>query len=178
MTDDRPDSAGAEDAGPAGEPPPHLDESVRRVTAAGRQTLSSGRDTARALHRLFRADLALARAALGRAAAWLALTVVFGTSAWLLIITFLVILLHSFGLSWLVSALIAAAINLAITALAAWRVVVYARHTGLQATRRQLARMGLLRDDEDEDEDGNEAGPARSDTPAPAAAPGAGGPAA
>ncbi|HIY70646.1 MAG TPA: phage holin family protein, partial [Candidatus Luteimonas excrementigallinarum] len=122
----------------------------------------------------FRADLALARAALGRAAAWLALTVVFGTSAWLLIITFLVILLHSFGLSWLVSALIAATINLAITALAAWRVVVYARHTGLQATRRQLARMGLLRDDEDEG--GNEAGPARSDTPAPAAAPGAGGP--
>ena len=177
MTDDRPDSAGAEDAGAAGEPP-HLDESVRRVTAAGRQTLSSGRDTARALHRLFRADLALARAALGRAAAWLALTVVFGTSAWLLIITFLVILLHSFGLSWLVSALIAATINLAITALAAWRVVVYARHSGLQATRRQLAHMGLLRDDEDEDEGGNEAGPARSDTPAPAAAPGPGGPAA
>ena len=111
---------------------------------------------------------------MGRAAAWLALTVVFGTSAWLLVITFLVILLHSFGLSWLVSALIAAAINLAITALAAWRVVVYARHSGLQATRRQLARMGLLRDDEDEG--GNEAGPARSDTPTPAAAPGAGGP--
>ena len=115
---------------------------------------------------------------MGRAAAWLALTVVFGTSAWLLVITFLVILLHSFGLSWLVSALIAATINLAITALAAWRVVVYARHSGLQATRRQLARMGLLRDDDDEDEDGSEAGPARSDTPAPAAAPGPGGPAA
>ncbi len=139
-------------------------------------------DDGRSLDEIGRTQLvsALARAALGRAAAWLALTVVFGTSAWLLIITFLVILLHSFGLSWLVSALIAATINLAITALAAWRVVVYARHTGLQATRRQLARMGLLRDDEDEDEDedGNEAGPARSDTPAPAAAPGAGGPAA
>ncbi|MGY0559920.1 phage holin family protein [Luteimonas sp. A277] len=153
MNDDHPDSAGAQDAaGPAGEAP-HLDESVRRVTAAGRQTLASGRDAARALRRLFRADLALARAALGRAAAWLALTVVFGTSAWLLTITFLVILLHSFGLSWLASALIAAALNFIITALAAWRVAVYARHTGLQATRRQLARLGLLQDEDDEDEE-------------------------
>lgn len=157
MNDDHPDSAGAEGAGPAGEPP-HLDESVRRVTAAGRQTLASGRDAARALRRLFRADLALARAALGRAAAWLALTIVFGTSAWLLTITFLVILLHSFGLGWLASALIAAAFNLAITVLAAWRVLFYARHTGLQATRRQLARLGLLKDDEDEDGDNSGAG--------------------
>ncbi|MGY0634700.1 phage holin family protein [Luteimonas sp. A478] len=167
MNDDHPDSAGAQDAaGPAGEAP-HLDESVRRVTAAGRQTLASGRDAARALRRLFRADLALARAALGRAAVWLALTVVFGTSAWLLTITFLVILLHSFGLSWLASALIAAALNFVITALAAWRVVVYARHTGLQATRRQLNRLGLLQDDEDEDEHEDNSGHPGAGAPVP-----------
>ena len=155
MNDDHPDSAGADSAN-AGEPP-HLDESVRRVTAAGRQTFASGRDTARALRRLLRADLALARAAAGRTLAWLALTIVFGTSAWLLTLALLVILLHSFGLSWLVAALIAATLNLLITGLAGWRAMVYARHTGLKATRRQLTRLGLLKDD-DEDKDAPDSG--------------------
>ena len=146
VNDDRPDSAG--DAGDDQGPPPPLDESVRRVTAAGRETLAAGRDTARALRRLIRADLALARAAIIRSMAWLALTVVFGVSAWLLMVALLVTALHALGLSWLASTGIAGAICLTATAIAGWRTAVYLDHAGLHATRRQLARLGLLRDDD------------------------------
>lgn len=163
VNDDRPDSAG--DAGDDPGPPPHLDESVRRVTAAGRETLAAGRDTARALRRLIRADLALARAAVIRSMAWLAFTVVFGVSAWLLAVALLVTALHAFGLSWLAATGIAGAICLAATAVAGWRTAVYLDHAGMHATRRQLARMGLLKDEE-EDGDGGDGG-AQREAPSP-----------
>jgi len=149
VNDDGPDSAG--DAGTE-EPPPHLDESVRRVAAAGRQTLGAGRDGVRALRRLIRADLALARAAVVRGLAWLALAVVFGVSVWLLVVALLVTALHALGLGWLASVAIAGAICLAVTALAGWRTAVYLDHAGMHATRRQLARLGLLQDDEDDED--------------------------
>ena len=60
-----PDSAGEEK-------PPHLDESVRRIGAAGKATYTSAKDTGRALRTLMFADLALARSAIGRALAWVA----------------------------------------------------------------------------------------------------------
>lgn len=151
MNDDRPDSSGDASAEP--EPPPHLDESVRRVAAAGRETLGAGRDTVRALQRLVRADLALARGAIVRSMAWLALAVVFGVSTWLLVVVVLVVALHALGLGWLASAAVAGAICLAATALAGWRTVVYLDHAGMQATRRQLARLGLFQDDEGDDSD-------------------------
>lgn len=160
VNDDRPDSAG--DAGADPEPPPHLDESVRRVAAAGRETLGAGRDTVRALRRLVRADLALARAAIVRSMAWLALTVVFGVSAWLLVVTLLVVALHALGLGWLAAVAIAGVICLAATALAGWRTAAYLDHAGLHATRRQLARLGLF---QDEDEDEAEGDAARPGTP-------------
>src|SRR3546814_5516050 len=58
-------------------------------------------DTGRALRRLVSADLALARSAMGRALAWVAVAIVFGASAWLLVMGVLTALLHSLGLSWL-----------------------------------------------------------------------------
>ena len=38
---------------------------------------------------------------------------------------------------------------------AAWRVTVFFEHTGMQATRRQLARFGIGDDDDDDDEAGD-----------------------
>ena len=89
---------------PAGEDkPPHLDESVRRIGAASKDTLASAKDTGRALRMLISADLALARSAIGRALAWLAVGIVFGASAWLLVTGALIAVLQRLGWSWLQS---------------------------------------------------------------------------
>ena len=152
---------------------PHLDESVRRIGAAGRATLDSALDTGRALRRLVSADLALARSAMGRALAWVAVGIVFGASAWLLVMGVLTALLHSQGLSWLTSFAICAALNLAVTAVAAWRVSVFFDHAGMHATRRQLARFGIGDEtaDADAEGDGAAACPSPSAPAAPAGAP-------
>lgn len=159
MNQDRPASPGGDDPADPQEPQPHLDESVRRVTAAGRETFAAGRDTARALRSLVRADLALARGAIIRSMAWLALTVVFGVSAWLLMVMMLVTALHALGLGWLAASAVAGVICLSATALAGWRTAVYLDHAGMHATRRQLARLGLFKDDGDEDDDDGAARP-------------------
>jgi len=147
------DAAGAD----TDDTPPHLDESVRRIGAAGRATLDSALDTGRALRKLVSADIALARSALGRALAWVAVTIVFGASAWLLSMGVLTALLHSLGLSWLAAFAICATLSLAVTAFAIWRVSVFFDHAGMHATRRQLARLGIGDENDDDDEDGNAA---------------------
>lgn len=152
--------------------PPHLDESVRRVGAAGRATLDSALDTGRALRKLFWADLALARSASGRALAWFAVAIIFGASAWLLVMAVLIALLQASGLSWLLSIAIPAALSLAVTGFAAWRVSVFFDHAGMHATRRQLARLGIGDEDEEGEEadgEGGDAGPAAASTRAGAA---------
>lgn len=145
MTDTQPDNAG--DAGVDQEPPPHLDESVRRVAAAGRETLGANRDTLRALRLLVGADLALARGAVARALPWAAMAVVFALSTWLSLLAVLVTAFHAAGLGWLASTALAAVVSLVATGLAAWRMAAYLRHAGLQATRRQLSRLRLRTDD-------------------------------
>ncbi|WP_337243997.1 phage holin family protein [Luteimonas sp. gir] len=132
---------------------PNLDESVRRVRAAAKETLGSGLDTGRALRKLVSADFALARSALGRALAWSAVSVVFGASAWLLAMGAAIALLQSWGLSWLASISIAMAISLLVTALAAWRVSVFFDHAGMHATRRQLTRLGLFSESTPDEDD-------------------------
>ena len=163
MNDDRPDSAGQADADQ--EPAPHLDESVRRVAAAGRETFGAGRDTARALRRLVGADLALARGAIIRALPWTAMALVFAFSTWLMLLAVMVAGLHALGLGWLAATALAAATSLLATALAGWRVAAYLRHAGLQATRRQLARFGLFQHEEEEEEATSP--PARPETSTP-----------
>jgi len=142
------DAAGAE----TNDTPPHLDESVRRVGAAGRATLDSALDTGRALRKLVSADLALARSAMGRALAWVGVAIVFGASAGLLVMGVLIALLHSFGMSWLVAFAICAALTLAVTGFAAWRVSVFFEYAGMHATRRQLARLGIGDESPDDDD--------------------------
>lgn len=142
----RDDESRPEDAAP-----PHLDESVRRVGAAGKAGVRAAIDSGRALRQLFIADLALARSAFGRALAWVGVAIVFGASAWLLLMAAAIALLQAFGVSWLVSIAVCALISGVVAAIAAWRVSKFFDYTGLHATRRQLARLGIG-DDDDTDE--------------------------
>jgi Protein of unknown function (DUF1469). len=146
------------DAGPtpapgedAGAPP--LDETLRELGEAGKASLRATADSLRSLRALLSADIALARSAMGRALAWTAVAVVFGATGWLLATAAGVALLQGMGLSWLSSLAIAALFNLAITGLAAWRTARFFDHMGLHATRRQLSRMGLFDELDDEDDD-------------------------
>ncbi|MCD9027158.1 phage holin family protein [Luteimonas sp. BDR2-5] len=163
--DERPASA----AGRAPGETPHLDESVRRVRAAGKETLDSGLDSLRALRKLASADFALARSALGRAIAWCAIAVVFGASAWLLAMAAAVALLQAWGLSWLAAIAIPTLLSVVATGVAAWRVSVFFDYAGMHATRRQLARLGLFSENDDEEDEGSVPAPSADAAAASAA---------
>jgi len=137
----------------AGTPAPGLEESLRQVRQAGQATLGSARDTGRALRRLISADLALARSAFGRGLAWAGVAIVFGASSWLLLTGAIIALLQRLGLSWFQSLFFTALASLAMTGLAVWRVSHFFDHTGLHATRRQLSRLGLFDEHDDDDND-------------------------
>lgn len=128
-----------------------IDDAVRAIGAEGRATLDSALDTGRALRRLVSADLALARSALGRALAWTAVAIIFGASGWLISMGATIALLQASGLSWLASLSIAALLSLAVTGLAVWRVSVFFDLAGMHATRRQLAKLGLFSEDDEDD---------------------------
>ena len=142
---------------------PGIDESVRQASAAGRATLSSARDTGRALRSLVAADLALARSATGRALAWVGVAIVFGASTWLMAMGALIALLQRLGWSWLQSLLVATVLSLGVTVLAIWRTGAHFDNAGMHATRRQLAKLGIGDEDEDAssntDADASKAGP-------------------
>lgn len=130
-----------------------LEDAVREIGDAGREGLSAALDTGRALRGLLIADLALARSALGRALMWVAVAIVFGASSWLLLMAALIALLQGvLGWSWLASMSTAAGLSLVVTALGAWQALRYFEYTRLAATRRQLRRMGLGHDDDDDRE--------------------------
>lgn len=153
MSDDELAGAAAE------EKPPHLDESVRRIGAAGKATLASAKDTGRALRSLISADLALARSALGRALGWVAVGIVFGASAWLLVVGALIAVLQRVGWSWLQSLSFAALLSSVVTGVAVWRTIHYFECAGMHATRRQLAKLGIGDEGEEEDESASGAQP-------------------
>ena len=132
---------------------PGIDESLRALNAARRDTVDAARGTGRALRRLVAADLALARSAFGRGLAWAGAAIVFGASAWLLVAATLIALMQRYGLSWLASLSIAALLSLAVTGFAAWKVGRYFDYTGLHATRRQLSKLGVFDEDETVDDD-------------------------
>lgn len=119
-------------------------ETLRQIGDSGRAGIGAAGDTAKALRSLVSADLSLARSALGRSVAFTGVAVVFGGSAWLLLMAgFIVFLSRPLGLPWTVSLLITAAVSIAIAAFGGWRAMHYFEHTRLQATRRQLARLGI-----------------------------------
>lgn len=132
---------------------PSLEEAVGELGKAGREGLNAGLEALRALRRLFIADLALARAALARALVWLTVAVAFGASAWLLLMAAGIALLRHFGMSWLGSISLMALLSLIVAVLGAWQAIRYFEMSKLDATRRQLARLGIGGDD-DADGDG------------------------
>lgn len=119
-------------------------EALRELGAGGRATLEAGRDAGKALRILLAADISLARSAFGRTLAFTAVAIAFGASAWLLLMATLVVgLSRGLGWSWPLALLATAGLSVAVTVAAAWRALRYFEHTRLQATRRQLARLGI-----------------------------------
>lgn len=123
---------------------PELGESLRQVGAAGRAGLDAASDAAKAFRTLLFADVSLARSALGRTLAFTGVAIAFGASAWLLLMATLIVFLNGrLGWSWALALLVTALLSLAITGISAWQGMRYFEHTRLQATRRQLARLGI-----------------------------------
>ena len=123
---------------------PDLRESVRQIGEAGRAGLGAASDAAKAMRTLLVADVSLARSAFGRTLALTGVAIVFGASGWMLLMSVLVVLLNGqAGLPWSLSLLIPALLSTGAAWFAGWRAMRYFEHTRLQATRRQLARLGI-----------------------------------
>lgn len=119
-------------------------EALRDLRSAGRAGLAAAGEAGKAFRTLLSADISLARSAMGRAVAFTAVAIVFGASAWLLVVTTLVIaLVRHADWPWSVALLACAFVSLAVTAYGAWRAMYYFEHTRMRATRRQLARLGF-----------------------------------
>lgn len=136
----KPGTPGAEPGG-ARPKSPGIDETLRGLNAARRETMGAARGTLSALRRLAEADLALARGAVGRGLVWASVAALLGCSAWLLLTAVLVAAVNALGLAWVWSLLVVAAVYLVVAGLCAWRMRVYLQHMGMRATRRQLAQL-------------------------------------
>ena len=121
-----------------------IDEAVRQLGATGRATWTAGRDASKAFRILLAADVSLARSAFGRTLAFTGVAIAFGASAWLLLMAAAIAWLSlGLGWAWSLSLLLAAALSIVITVIGGWMAMRYFEHTRLQATRRQLARLGI-----------------------------------
>ena len=123
------------------------DTAVDAVQALGQQARSAAQsalDTGKAMATLLHADLALAGAASVRALILIGVALVLGGSCWLLLMAALVALLQLSGMSWLLALLLAAALSLAGSSIAGWLEVRYFKCADLAASRRQLAKLGLI----------------------------------
>lgn len=136
------DTAGRKTAG--GTAAPDIAEALREVGASGRAGLKAANDVAKALRILIAADFSLARSAFGRTLALTGVAIAFGASSWLLLMaTLIVALTRGLGWSWSLAMLLTAGISIVATVLAAWGASYYFEYTRMQATRRQVARLGL-----------------------------------
>jgi hypothetical protein len=90
------------------------------------------------------ADFSLARSAFGRTLAMTGVAIVFGASCWLLLMATLIVFMSSqLGLPWAASTLIGTLLSGGVAAWAYGAPAHYFDHTRMQATRRQLARLGI-----------------------------------
>ncbi len=129
---------GADDDGRADVP--GIEETLRQLGA----TWSAGRDASKAFRILLAADVSLARSAFGRTLALTGVAIAAGASAWLLLMAALVVWLSlGLGWPWSLSLLLCALLSALITGFGGWRAIRYFDQTRLQATRRQLARLGV-----------------------------------
>lgn len=127
-----------------GAPPPGIADAVRELRDSGVAGMGAAREAAGALRTLVSADVSLARSAAGRSAVFAGVAVVFAASAWMLLMTALVVALsNQLGLPWWLSLACCAIAS----GLAAWlalrKAMAYFEHTRMKATRRQLARLGI-----------------------------------
>jgi hypothetical protein len=121
-----------------------IEEALRALGITSRATWEAGRDAGKAFRILLAADVSLARSAFGRTLAFTGVAIAFGASAWLLLMAALVAWLSAgLGWPWSLSLLLAAALSIVATGLGGWRAMRYFEHTRLQASRRQLARLGI-----------------------------------
>ena len=129
-------------AGPP--PPPDLAETLRGLRDSGKAGIGAAGDAAKALRELVAADVSLARSAAGRSAVFAGVAVMFGVSAWLLLMTALIVVLsNQVGLPWWMSLAGCGLLSLLAAWLSLQKATDYFEHTRLKATRRQLARLGI-----------------------------------
>lgn len=125
-------------------PPPDLTEALRTLRESGLAGLGATGEAARALRDLVAADVSLARSAAGRSATFAGIAVMFGASAWLLLMTALIVVLSNVvGLAWWQSLGGCGLLSALFAWLALRKAEAYFEHTRLMATRRQLARLGI-----------------------------------
>ncbi len=123
---------------------PDLKEAIDELAASGKASYKAARDAATALRILISADISLARSAFGRTLAFTGVAIVFGASGWLLLMASLIVWLsRGLGWPWSLSLLLTAGLSIVVTVIAAIMSMRYFEHTRLQATRRQLARLGV-----------------------------------
>lgn len=140
----RPGQPPPDNGGAPGAPAPDLAESLRELRDSGLAGISATGDAARALRDLVAADVSLARSAAGRSAVFAGAAVMFGASAWLLLMTALIVVLsNQVGLPWWLSLGGCGLLSALCAWLALQKATDYFEHTRLKATRRQLARLGI-----------------------------------
>ena len=136
-----PDPSATPDLKPAS---PDLLASLREVGSSAKATVKEAGSTVSALRTLVAADVSLARSAFGRTLAFTGVAVVFGASAWLLLMAALIVFLSvQLGLPWSASLLGCALLSAVAGYWAVRQGERYFDHTRMQATRRQLARLGI-----------------------------------
>ncbi|MEO5962172.1 MAG: phage holin family protein [Thermomonas sp.] len=119
-------------------------ETLREFSANARAGLKAANDVSKALRILIAADFALARSGFGRTLALMGVAIAFGASSWLLLMATLIIALtRGLGWPWSLALLLTALVSAVATALAGWMAARYFEYTRMQATRRQLARLGM-----------------------------------
>ena len=124
--------------------PPGVVDALKELGDTGRATWAAGREAATALRILVSADVSLARSAFGRTLAFTAIAIVFGASAWLLLMSALIAWLSiNVGWAWWFSLLLCGTVSIVLAGVAGWMSMRYFEHTRMKATRRQLARMGI-----------------------------------
>ena len=137
------DHDAARDEAPGERVAPDLLEALREIGDGTVGSLHAAGEVAKSFRTLVAADVALARSAAARAAVAGGVALVGGITAWLFMMAALVMLLRASGMSWWFAMLLPGLVSLVIAGVGFWMSMRYFEHTRLQATRRQLARIGI-----------------------------------
>lgn len=139
------DGTASDGAAPAD--PPELIRAAKDLGQAGMDVGRSAWGVLTAFRALVAADISLSRSAFGLTLFFTGLAIVFGASAWLMLMTTLVLALHASGwMGWIGAVVIPALLSLVGAAACAWRASKVFGDTRLDASRRQLARLSLAED--------------------------------